>query len=111
MLKISNESQEIMSEWKPIDTAPRDGTYVLGYREGEGWMTVIYWSDYLYKGGNWRALYCEKGDWWPTHWMPLPQPPKKERKKEKGIRDVYKFVVDATEKEIANKKQLKGDTN
>jgi hypothetical protein len=67
----------IMNEWQPIETAPRDGTHVLGYEDGE--MTVIHWSDHpptsSYKGGYWNNIYCNDGEWWPTHWMPLPPPP------------------------------------
>jgi len=66
-----------MSEWQPIETAPKDGTEILifvdGHREvshfeaGEtGWP----WVDYSGTSA-WRIDL-------PTHWMPLPAPPASE---------------------------------
>lgn len=64
-----------MSDWQPIETAPRDGTPVLGYMpsyyQGKGGRSVILWLD-----GEWfdnRAFATD-----PSHWMPLPDPPKGE---------------------------------
>jgi hypothetical protein len=69
----------MMSEWQPIETAPRDETYILGYADGE--MTVVHWRDYDGEG-CWQlavsGLHADDGEWWPTHWMPLPKPPKTE---------------------------------
>ena len=60
--------------WKPIDTAPKDGTCILGYADDE--TTVVYW---FHVGRNWElsvsGAYCDDGEWTPTHWMPLPSPP------------------------------------
>ena len=65
--------------WQPIETAPRDGTRVLISCVGEcgtEWMYVA-WC----KGIRWRLIerkdrsYIEVNDQ-PTHWMPLPEPPK-----------------------------------
>jgi hypothetical protein len=90
-----------MSEWQPIETAPRDGTEVIGYTT----YSVFNIEFVSFKRGYWQDRMSHHFD--PDFWMPLPPQPKTKRKKEKGIRDVYKFVVDATEKEIANKKHLK----
>src|SRR5690606_18937452 len=51
--------------WRPIETAPRDGSRVLlaGCGENGGWVCVASW-----RGGRWRD-----GDYSiepPTHWMP-----------------------------------------
>ncbi len=78
-------------EWQPIDTAPRDGTWVLlfGFETpdtndsmDDGWGPVV-----VGKGGE---LFAGEGDPWdvgiydgfcelsvhnPTHWMPLPALP------------------------------------
>lgn len=61
------------SKWQPIETAPRDGTPILGYADGK--MATVKWNDYdfwdLFVCGSW----AEDGEWNPTHWMPLPDPP------------------------------------
>lgn len=68
-----------MSEWKPIKSAPKDGA-VLKLNH-PNWERPIngYWDE---GDGEWVAenltyvlgpnLHCED----PTHWMPLPEPPK-----------------------------------
>lgn len=62
-------------EWQPIETAPKDGeafvVYVPGYGVGEcywGMLSESWW----FRGNRWS----EEGDPLPTHWMPLPPPPK-----------------------------------
>ena len=63
-----------MAEWQLIETAPRDGTVILGYADGE--MATVEWCDL---GKYWSLMvegsYAEDGEWTPTHWMPLPDPP------------------------------------
>ena len=63
-----------MSDWQPIETAPKDGTAVLGYHSGK--MTTVYFE---FWGGPWKLVApgscAEEDDWEPTHWMPLPSPP------------------------------------
>lgn len=68
-----------MSDWQPIDTAPKDGTRVLLYdrfcREPEHARFVGFWAQDA-RDSTWK--------WWscpgafirrPTHWHPLPEPP------------------------------------
>ena len=67
----------MMSDWKPIETAPKDGTSVLL------WRTNIDGSDGRVTVGSWHETYG--GSWWDegmeytfdhmTHWRPLPAPP------------------------------------
>lgn len=67
-------------QWQPIETAPKDGCFVLGAfydeREEEWDIDMICWSDY----GNGRAEWEAHGGaasahWSPSHWMPMPRPP------------------------------------
>ncbi|KQS55946.1 hypothetical protein ASG17_07800 [Brevundimonas sp. Leaf363] len=61
-------------EWRPIETAPRDGTYViLAEPDGsvfEGRLTDGGW----YSRGN-DASDHWGGETYPDHWMPLPAAP------------------------------------
>lgn len=68
----------LVSGWRSMDSAPRDGTRVLlWYEELEphtiqgqwdadfGWVDV--WNNDKIEG--------DSGSIWPTHWQPLPSPP------------------------------------
>lgn len=80
-------------DWQPIETAPKDGTVVLIYQGKEecccatakyvdtshkelevvgqkGKKVISEWVEYT--SGYWDA----DGFYDPTHWMPLPEPPK-----------------------------------
>jgi len=68
--------------WQDINIAPRDGTNILGFKEGI--MATVRW---LREHEYWTL--CVPGtftlyhDWDPTHWMPLPPPPADDRSKSK----------------------------
>lgn len=72
-----------MSEWQPIETAPKDGTEVLTYREA-GLMAVAVWVKYypIWRGGDESGWVVSDGAdlVGVTHWMPLPNPPSAEEK-------------------------------
>lgn len=87
-----------MSEWQPIETAPKDGTLILvagpvidssdvaGYVPWkETYVVLAWWEGSCWLGcfGDYHDTGCPIcGGWfeypvvWPTHWMPLPEPPK-----------------------------------
>jgi hypothetical protein len=88
-----------MTDWQPIETAPKDGTYIIAFEpdEDRAWkpnIAIVQWhlptsqhfepddeDPDLYRkiikpvgsgfwvGGPWSP-------WHATHWMPLPEPPK-----------------------------------
>jgi hypothetical protein len=61
-----------MSEWQPIETAPRDGTKILVSRKPEpGFERHIVGIDMFKEGTWWLSRKCMQ----PSHWMPLPAPP------------------------------------
>jgi hypothetical protein len=64
-----------MSDWQPIKTAPKDGTPILCFTP-DGEFSAITGIDVLwFDMGAW--LYdAEPVLFQPTHWMPLPDPPK-----------------------------------
>jgi len=57
-------------QWRPIETAPKDGTYVLSWDPVEiGFLEVIQWKPWGWETASFDSIA-------PTHWMPLPEPPK-----------------------------------
>ena len=84
--KAMLELAALVPEWQPIETAPKDGTYVLlgggkyfceehaCYINGSAvaaFTTDSAWLIAAPAGGFVWVTYKE-----PTHWMPLPPPPK-----------------------------------
>jgi len=86
--------------WQPIDTAPKNKTILLGYKnECDKWRTVRgQWFDQSYIDENWDECddTSDMEGWYetsvesddipncwkirPTHWMPLPPAPDAARK-------------------------------
>jgi hypothetical protein len=66
--------------WQPIETAPQDHSIILlaGFDdEGEQVSDIGHWESYVCWHGEhpdpqWSWCYESQ----PTHWMPLPEPPK-----------------------------------
>lgn len=66
--------------WRPIETAPKDGTWVLLYWPMTRTNVVV--AGHFYAASDGEAV------WWslpkvdthndPTHWRPLPSPPTEE---------------------------------
>ncbi len=88
-----------MSEWQPIESAPKDGRYVVVFvphderKSGAPSVRCCQWdAEYTSEWDEARADSHYVGAWtdgavrsfgseetWtyePTHWMPLPEPPK-----------------------------------
>ena len=77
-------------EWQPIETAPRDGTWVLlcGFETPDtsdsitnGWGACVVGKGFEHSDVDdpWEVgiydNFCELSVYDPTHWMPLPKPP------------------------------------
>jgi hypothetical protein len=72
-----------MSDWQPIETAPKDGTNIILLLRG--WPTVGWYTDikhyvhgklsYEHSGWKipWGSFGRDKDE--PTHWMPFPPLP------------------------------------
>lgn len=60
-----------MSEWQPIETAPKDGTYLLT-SDGK-WREVCKFVDGFWCSDLEGESYSYVLE--PTHWQPLPEPP------------------------------------
>lgn len=62
--------------WQPIDTAPKDGTAIMAWcicqTTGDGFFV----SDLGFWEPRQLWLSGDHGPVNPTHWMPLPEPPK-----------------------------------
>lgn len=88
-LQAAGRSGKSMSEWKPIESAPKDGNAFLGYgihdlasgnaprgvQTGDYWRAIILWDKW--RDPN-RWVFSKDGlPTWsaPTHWQPLPEPP------------------------------------
>lgn len=65
-----------VGQWQPIETAPKDGTEILAYgRKQDGAYFVAFEYGDWWCAGPWDEGWCELNHA-PTHWMPLPEPPK-----------------------------------
>jgi hypothetical protein len=67
-----------MEGWQPIDTAPKNGTVILGYSPQLG-TEPIFWGcqpqhnpHSFWITASCRIVHISQY----THWMPLPEPPK-----------------------------------
>lgn len=60
--------------WRTIDSAPKDGTYIIGGR-AEKRSKMMWWETQSGGGGRWLI---DDGDFspakpQPTHWQPVPE--------------------------------------
>jgi hypothetical protein len=68
-----------MTDWQPIETAPKDGSVIdlwtsCGERVPDAkWtrhMGWVIWGTDSFESPGWERVFPS-----PTHWMPLPAPP------------------------------------
>jgi len=65
--------------WQPIETAPKDGTdLLLFYPSSDGEAPFIDVNRWLDWPREMNAYSWTTGGVNPTHWMPMPEPPKDE---------------------------------
>jgi hypothetical protein len=87
---MTSHTDNTQQGWQPIETAPKDGRWILTCRKGEGpehWEICAHepsmWPTYeLVEGDIYRRVDKPIHDWRgasnfhrATHWMPLPPPP------------------------------------
>lgn len=84
-----------MTDWQPIETAPKPPAGNQKYPDPEmdqkywllGWdgqnLAIIAWNDHWWNEHatpQWEVIHDGEryvwGNYDPTHWMPLPEPPK-----------------------------------
>lgn len=66
-----------MSEWQPIETAPKKlawNEYILG-SDGSRSFAMEWVEDDNCWADVWDRIDGEYHERFPTHWMPLPDPP------------------------------------
>ena len=70
---VADERRYAGSPWRPIATAPKDGTPVLGW-----WFNECMIVDWCVVVERWGSTHDGEDMFEPepTHWMPLPEGPK-----------------------------------
>lgn len=71
MLSLPEDENRVADAngWYPIDTAPKDGSWVWVTEDSGTWMDMVRW-----RNGHWSnfqmSVFHDA-----SHWRPLPQPP------------------------------------
>lgn len=60
----------VASWWRPIETAPKDGTFILAGWRGNPAVNRLHFYHGEWTDGASNDVYRQ-----PTDWMPLPPPP------------------------------------
>ena len=61
-------------EWRPIETAPKDGTDIIALSRS-GYVERVKWYDNPF-GNKDTVINTATGKWWTAvGWIPLPPPP------------------------------------
>ena len=82
MAEAGRQSIACTNGWRPIETAPKDGTSILiyGVWQGEISKNPQYWDIFkaVHSFGEWLVCDCDiygATVLKPTHWQPLPKTP------------------------------------
>ena len=61
-----------MSEWKPIESAPKDGSCIVGiWPYGSRWASAVVWFDSSYE--EWIDVHSDNFKY-PRLWISMPPP-------------------------------------
>ena len=91
--EAGDKVRSTFGQWQPIETAPKNGDELIGFRPDQGvfvsrWATMEEVIDKDANGDPIDDFDPDYETWWhdhwgwmedelsPTHWMPLPPPPK-----------------------------------
>lgn len=77
-----NIEKQLSSEWQPIETAPRDKTYIIGWQKSNNSIRRCWWAD---TSKIYHPIFgqCKTKEWWmndqgdiydPDYWMPFNPP-------------------------------------
>ena len=69
------DAEQKMTQWQPITTAPKDGTWILVFDQSSD-HTVNLATWLALDDGSWVEPYEQWTTFKPTHWQPLPDAPK-----------------------------------
>lgn len=61
--------------WLPIESAPKDGTHLQFWMNGECWYGKWFVNETYPMLSRWKVFGCKTWLLQPTHWRPLPKPP------------------------------------
>jgi len=65
--------------WQDIESAPKDRSRILVTRypfDGRCPLNIVRWCKGHYDSEGWNITRLKRLRWEPTHWRPLPEPPK-----------------------------------
>ena len=70
-----------MTDWQPIETAPKDGSKIILYRDSDVFALCSWGGEEISENGAFWIWWVPEPEWIaeiknPTHWIPLPAPPK-----------------------------------
>ncbi len=98
--------------WQPIETAPRDGTGVDIWADGQRWPNRHWYAQHeawAYHGWHiprtginrqpYRKTIIQKG-LEPTHWMPLPSPPGEAASPAESPREESRETIETLQAEV-----------